>query len=441
MSPSGQPRRPPAAAPAEGAPLRTFGVRVLGCKVNQYEAAQAEHLLRQAGLTPAAPGTAPDVMVLHTCAVTSAALRKSAQLARRLAAEARCVLLSGCGVAGGLDVKGMAIEASVPSGPGWLDRLAEAVAALPLPKSPAAASDGLLDHFPGHTRAFLKIQDGCDRRCAYCIVPALRAAPRDKPLPDILREAQALVRNGHRELVLTGVCVGLWGRGGPAGLADVVRAVAALPGVTRLRLSSLHPEDLTPRLLDAWAEHPSLMPHFHLPLQSGSDRILAAMRRGYTAGEFLDAVARIRARVPDPALTTDVIAGFPGETDADFDATLSVGRAAGFSRVHAFSFSPRPGTPAAEAAGTVPAEVIHARVQRLRTAAGEWARAFHRRFDGVSAQVICETRDDRTGEWEGYTERYIPVHFKGPAGWQGRVLEVRLGHPTTAGLRGTPVTP
>lgn len=420
--------------------FRTFAVRVLGCKVNQYEAGQIDHLLRHAGLRAADEGETPDVVVLHTCAVTATALAKSARLARRAAGEARCVILSGCGVSGGLDPDDFPGFLSVPSGPDWMTRLAETVVTLPLPAGAVVDADVAagLDSFPGHTRAFLKIQDGCDRRCAYCIVPELRHAPRDKSIEAMVAEARALTAHGHRELVLTGVSIGLWGRGTPATLADAVRAVAAVPGVERLRLSSLHPEDLTDRLLAVWTEHPSLMPHFHLPLQSGSTRVLTLMRRGYTADDFLRAVERILSRVPDPALTTDVIIGFPGETEEDFDETLRIAREAGFSRMHLFPFSPRPGTPAAGLPDRVEPRAVQARVRRIKALADELGLAFHRRFDGATARVLCETFRPGPGEWEGYTERYIPVRFGGPPAWAGRTACVRLSHPDVTGMRGTP---
>ena len=432
---------PAATAPRE---WRTFRVEVLGCKVNQYEAQQIERLLGLYGLRPAAPGETPDLAVIHTCAVTSAALRKSGQLLRRRLAEERapCVIATGCGGEAGLLDRNLPLAAVVPPGPEWIGELAGVLDTLPLPAragEAARSADGLtLERFGGHTRAFLKIQDGCDLHCSYCIVPSLRRAPRDKPLGVLREEARALAANGYRELVVTGVSVGLWGRGA-GGLASVLEALAPLEGLERIRLSSLHPSELTNRLLQVWAASPKILPHIHLPLQAGSDAVLERMLRGYTGAGFLAAVARARAALDRPAFTTDVIVGFPGETDGDFERTLAVCRAAEFSRIHIFPYSVRPGTPAAELPGRVAPAAVQARVRALKETAAELAADFHGRFVGERAQVLCETWHPADGTWEGYTERYIPVRFAGGPDWGGRIVPVRLDSVAPLGMHGTAV--
>ncbi len=429
-----RPARPSGSLAGDDAVLRTYVVRVLGCKVNQYEAQQIAQMLESSGLRPAENPAAADLAVVHTCAVTGTAVRKSAQLARRLAGDARCLILTGCAGNERDWADDLPIAGVVGPGPDWPAQLEALLETLPLPALPPATV--ALDRFRGHTRAFLKIQDGCNLNCSYCIVPSLRGPPRDRPMAEIVAEAGRLARNGHRELVISGVSVGLWGQNAGRTLADVLPAVAAVPGVERLRLSSLHPAELTDDLLAAWRATPAMMPHVHLPLQSGSTRILRAMNRGYSADQFLAAIARARAALDRPAFNTDILVGFPGETGADFEDTLRVSRAAGFSRMHIFPFSPRPGTPAASLPDPVPPAVMNERVRRLRNLADELQRAAHAAAAGGDARVLCETRTTG-GEWEGYSERYYPVRFAGPPEWAGRLARVHLDRVNGPRLQGT----
>jgi threonylcarbamoyladenosine tRNA methylthiotransferase MtaB len=426
-----------AAAPAPGARARTYRVEVLGCKVNQCEARQAERILDDAGLRPAAPGEAADVSVVHSCAVTAEALRQSLQRLRRAARAGGRAVLSGCGAAADAAAAGhLPGAAAVPAGPDWAAAFARAArewagATVARCRRPAPGPAG------APARAFLKIQDGCDRRCAYCIVPRLRGPSRDRPADEVIAEAARLAAAGHREIVVTGVHAGLYGGDGArAALPRLLERLAATPGLERIRMSSLHPAELTPELLRAWADAPAIAPHVHLPLQSGSDRVLRRMRRGYTADGFRAAVARARAALDRPSFTTDVIAGFPGETDDDFEATLALCREIGFGRVHVFPFSPRPGTAAAAMEGQATSEAIRRRARRARQVAAKLAEAFHRAAVGQNVRVLCETRDPATGEWSGYGERYVPVRFAGPAGLEGRVVPVRLTSSDARGAHG-----
>lgn len=419
--------------PTGAPPTATFSVHVLGCKVNQYEAAQIASFLTELGLRPARGGAPPDVAVVHSCAVTAAAARESARWIHRLrAAGARAVIASGCAAAAG------EADAAVRAGPGWAAELQRLLARYaPMPAAGAPQLDNPLRRFGGHTRAFLKIQDGCDLGCSYCIVPSLRGPPRDKPLAIIVREARDLVAAGHIEIVLSGVSVGLWGRGSGGRLSDVVRAVCRTEGLGRLRLSSLHPAELSDDLLAAMAEHPAVAPHVHLPLQSGSDRILAAMRRGYDRAAFLAAVAAARRRLDRPSFTTDVIAGFPGETEADFSATLATCQEVGFARLHIFPYSARPDTPAAAMPGAVPAAAVQDRCRRLREAARVWETATREAWVGETVEVLGEQHED--GCISGYSERYLPARFEGSADRLGRLTRLRIESADARGLFGRPV--
>lgn len=423
---------------ADAAPRRTYAVHVLGCKVNQCESRQMAEALEALGLEPATADEIPDVGIVHTCAVTAAALQKSAQAVRRMAARAagRLVLASGCGGAKGLLPDDLPVEAVIPAGPNWMAELRAALARFPTITASTAAPTSRPEGLGSHTRAFLKIQDGCDLGCSYCIVPSLRGGSRDRPMAALLREARALARAGHRELVVTGVSVGLFGRHGGPGLPEALRRLNAVRGLERLRLSSLHPAEVTDELLAVWKASPRMAPHLHLPLQSGSARVLRAMRRGYTPASFLAAVRRARRALGEVAMNTDIIVGFPGETEEDFLETEALCRRVGFSRMHLFPYSPRPGTPAAARGDRVPEPVVKARTQRLQALAHELAEAFHRRFLGREVRVMAETRRSDGKTWEGYSEHYMPVRFEGPAGLRGRMLTIRIDAADVHGARG-----
>jgi len=258
----------------------------------------------------------------------------------------------------------------------------------------------LLSSFKGQTRAFLKVQDGCDRHCSYCIVPRTRPLVRSKPPEMALAEARRLAEAGHREIVITGVCLGAYGQPSTqrrkwpgqrnVKLAQLLEKLSGIAGLPRIRLSSLDPADITPELLDVMCEHDNIMPHLHLSLQSGSARILKRMRRQYTPEDFCRLVEYARARLDRPAITTDIIVGFPGETDADFEQTLALASKVGFSRIHVFAFSPRRGTAAARMQGAVSNAVVKQRSRALQALNDRLAHEFREQFIGRTAQVLIE---------------------------------------------------
>ncbi|MBN1818195.1 MAG: MiaB/RimO family radical SAM methylthiotransferase, partial [Sedimentisphaerales bacterium] len=272
-----------------------------------------------------------------------------------------------------------------------------------------------LARFEGQTRAFLKVQDGCDGLCSYCIIPRIRTKVCNKNVKTVLSEARALVENGHKEIVLTGIFLGAYGRNTVRRkhwnsdqknlFPDMVDSVARIPGLARLRLSSLEPGDVTDRLLDVFCAHDNIMPHLHLPLQSGSPTILRRMCRQYIIDEFLDTVARIHSRLDRPAITTDIIVGFPGETEEDFQQTCDLARQVGFSRIHVFAFSVRTGTPAERLTPRIPSPVIQKRSQILRDLDAELQARFRRQFKGQAISALIESRHPPAGR----TERYFMV--------------------------------
>lgn len=262
-----------------------------------------------------------------------------------------------------------------------------------------------IHRFEGHRRAFLKVQDGCDAHCTYCIIPRLRGAPRSKPEHIILEEVRALIYTGYREIVLTGIYLGAFGRetavrkrfaSSDSPLARLVGAIAKTPGLLRLRLSSLEPGDLDESLLNALRSSKVCVPHLHLPLQSGSAEILRRMNRQYSVEDFLETTRRVRDALDRPAITTDIVVGFPGEQDADFEATLAVARQAGFCDIHAFPFSPRRQTAAAKWSDQfVPSPVVDERLTRLAVLKSELSLAFRRQFLGQTERVIVESGPPR----------------------------------------------
>jgi threonylcarbamoyladenosine tRNA methylthiotransferase MtaB len=273
--------------------------------------------------------------------------------------------------------------------------------------------------FKDHTRAFLKIQDGCDGYCSYCIVPKTRPFVHSKPENAVLQEAQALVEAGHREIVITGVFLGAYGRESVRrknwpnqrndDFADLLDKMAEIPHLARIRLSSLEPADVTPRLLDTFCKHPKIMPHLHLSLQSGSNAVLKKMRRQYSADEFREKVELIKHQLDRPAITTDIIVGFPGETDADFEQTVDLAEEAGFAKMHIFSFSPRKGTAAANMQDTVDNRVIKDRSKILHNLNIELGQKYRQQFLGETAEILLESDD---GQLCGRSERYFMVYLE-----------------------------
>ncbi len=416
------------AAPGAGVPV---AVRTLGCKVNRVESEDiaADLLGRGARL---APEDEAAVVIVNTCTVTGEADAKARKAVRQALRASRgpVVVVTGCLAA----VDRAALEA--------LDERVVVEPAKELVASRVAELLGLADEPHAHavragegfrTRAMLKVEDGCDNFCSYCIVPHARGVPRGVPLADVVAEAEALVAAGTGEIVLTGINLGRYrdeavpDTDAPAGVADLatlVRAVAAT-GIARLRLSSIEPPDLTSRLLGTLAETPAVCPHLHVPLQSGSDAVLRAMNRSYTAEQFAGWIADARTALPGLAVTTDVLAGFPGETDQHAAETLAFVERIGFSKLHVFRYSERPGTPAATMSGAVPPEVRAERAAKLRELGERMRAAYVAARQGGEAAVLVERVED--GVATGTTEDYLRVELPAAGRATGDVVGVVLG--------------
>jgi len=430
--------------------MKTFAINTLGCKVNQYESQQIRELLEQLGLCQVeTPKNKPDLVIINTCCITHTASAKSRQSIRksqRLCPDA-VIVVCGClatGQSDELNYPGENICLIKHQGDlaATLSRIVNGKASIAIPQRAQpylhaiirAESAGKikcknkfshqpklpqLTCFKGQTRAFLKIQDGCDGYCSYCIIPKTRPYVHSKPAEAVLEEAQTLVRAGHKEIVITGVCLGAYGQttvrrsnwDQPRNdkLADLLEKMVQIPDLARIRLSSLEPADVTARLLDTFRKHRNIMPHLHLSLQSGSNAVLRKMRRQYTAEEFIRTIAAVKSQLDRPAITTDIIVGFPGETDGDFEATVDLAREVGFAKMHIFRFSPRKGTVAAGLQGAVDDRVIKKRSQVLCDLDIELGRKFRQQFVGETAVILLENSDGQPG---GRCERYFMVNLE-----------------------------
>lgn len=421
---------------------RTIRLLTLGCKVNQYETQYVKEALEASGYVEAADGAPADLCIVNTCTVTHEGDAKSRQLIRRLHQHqpAAALVVMGC----------------------YATRAPETVARLPgvtkvitdkgrvldeLAEFGVTARPPGITRFDDHQRAFVKVQDGCLLNCTYCIIPTVRPTVRSRPVEDIAGEVSRLLDSGYHEIVLTGIHLGHYGidlsKGRPRAswmrLWHLLRRLGRLPGDFRIRLSSLEAAEARDELVRALAEEPRLCPHLHLCLQSGSDRILATMRRRYRSAGFLERCRRIKQVLDRPAFTTDVIIGFPGETEADFAATCRVVREVGFAKIHIFSYSPRAGTPAAALTQTVPPPVVAERRQRLRELEAELARDYLRSLVGMRLDVLVEGAAERPGEVRGTSCRQVAVTFRGHApALVRRRVPVRITAVAEDGLRGEP---
>lgn len=391
--------------------MRRVAFHTLGCRLNQAETAAMAGRFHALGFDHAPDDGKADVVVLHSCAVTGPAEQESLRLLRRLRRQSpqALIVFAGCATkviaeatlrTQGADlVVGQEAKASLP-------RLAAAALGL----SPAGEAPSALPRF-ATARAWIKVQDGCDFRCAYCIVPDTRGAPRSRPQAEVIHEAAALARQGFRELVLTGVNLGCYADG-PRKLPDLVRALARLPVPFRIRLSSIEPGTVEREIAEFAAGEPRLCRMLHLPLQSGDPGILRAMRRRYTAAQYETAVEAALQRLPFLGLGADVIVGFPGEDEAAFETTRRLLERLPFSNLHVFPYSERPGTPAAALHGKVPGPLRRERVRMLRALAVRKRRAFAARFVGRTVEVLVE-RVDAAGTGTGWTGEYLEARVPG----------------------------
>ena len=420
---------------------KTASILTLGCKVNQYESEAIAEALASHGFSLCAPSEICDVYIINTCTVTAESDRKARQFIRRaLSRNPRAfVLVTGCMAQ--TDAKSIQEIEGVDFICGNRNKMAVVEATLRLcregqkPAAPitdvptlegAGFEEMSIQRF-GRTRAYIKIEDGCESRCTYCIIPAARGHIRSKPMEAVLDEVRCLTEGGCREVVLTGIETASWGRDlGDRDLADLLEEVDRIPGIGRVRLGSLDPTIMRQGFVDRIAKLPSLAPHFHLSMQSGSDAVLARMKRKYNRTQALAAIERLRKAIPDVQLTTDIIVGFPGETDADFEATMEFARKARFLMIHVFPYSKRQGTPAAILPDQIPGSIKKQRVAALSALASEIrADILQTKITGGQpVRVLFETYEN--GVATGHTPDFIEVRVAAPQSLHAKTCEVRL---------------
>jgi tRNA-2-methylthio-N6-dimethylallyladenosine synthase len=436
-------------------------VKTFGCQMNEYDTDKIRAVLaRSHGLAPVDDPEAADVLLLNTCSIREKAQEKVFSLLGRWKGwkAERPGLVIGVGgcVA---SQEGEALRERAPwvdlvFGPQTLHRLPQMLDAVRLTPQPVIdvsfpeieKFDCLPEPRADGPTAYVSVMEGCSNACTYCIVPMTRGKAVSRPVADVVAEVTALTVQGVREVTLLGQNVDTYrGRDAQGGIADLgalLAEVARVPGVQRLRYLTSHPQAMSRSLIARYAEIPQLVGHLHLPVQSGSDRVLKLMRRGYTAADYLDKVERLRAVRPGLTLSSDFIVGFPGESDADFQATLDLVDAVGFDVSFSFMFSPRPGTPAATVPDDVPLEVKKARLAELQARLTASAQAIAHGLVGTTQRVLAErpARHDAS-ELAGRSENNLVVNFPAPRDLLGRFVDVRITEARPHSLRGEPVRP
>ena len=425
---------------------KTFHVKSFGCQMNVYDGERMAEMLGAEGYAPAAEGADADLVVLNTCHIREKAAEKVYSDIGRLKREdgsTPTIAVAGCvAQAEGAEIARRAPSVDVVVGPQAYHRLPELIARAERGETaidldmPAESKFGALPKRSGNQRptAFLTVQEGCDKFCTYCVVPYTRGAETSRSFADLIAEARALVAGGVREITLLGQNVNAWGgedeRGRAIGLDGLIRALAAEDGLERIRYTTSHPNDMTEGLIAAHGEIDKLMPFLHLPVQAGSDRILAAMNRSHSVESYLRVIERVRAVRPDIAISGDFIVGFPGETEVDFQATLDIVRRANYAMAYSFKYSRRPGTPAASMEDQVDEAVMNDRLQRLQALLNEHQQAFNEATVGRTTRLLLERKGKHEGQLIGKSPWLQSVHVTAPGLAIGDMIDVRV---TSAG--------
>jgi tRNA-2-methylthio-N6-dimethylallyladenosine synthase len=399
---------------------KTFKIKSFGCQMNVYDGERMAELLGAEGMTAAAEGADADLVVLNTCHIREKAAEKAYSDVGRLKREdgsKPLIALAGCvAQAEGAEAKRRSPMIDIVVGPQAYHRLPTMVAEASQGGRPVDTDMPAISKFdamPARRRAnpssFLTVQEGCDKFCTYCVVPYTRGAEISRPWDDVIAEAHALVDANAREIVLLGQNVNAWEHEG-RGLADLIRALDEIDGLERIRYTTSHPADMTESLIAAHGEVGKLMPYLHLPVQSGSNRILRAMNRSHTVETYLATLEKVRAARPDIALSGDFIVGFPGETEQDFEATLRIVEEVRYAAAYSFKYSARLGTPAATMENQIPNEVMDERLQRLQERINAHQFAFNARKIGVNTEILIERQGKYPGQMIGRSPWLQSVH-------------------------------
>lgn len=409
----------------------------LGCKVNQYESEAMLEALLAGGFQEARSGEEADVVVVNSCTVTATSDQKVRQTLRRAKRDnpGAVMVLTGCMPQAFPEEATSLLEADVVLGnarrgdllPRVMEYLSSKQRIVDIaPHEKGEAFEKMsVSAFHGRTRAFLKIQDGCDRFCSYCIIPYARGRVRSKPLEELREEVLKLGEAGYQEVVLTGINLPAYGKELGLHLCDAVEAACAAPGIHRVRLGSLEPEQLTPEVIARMAKEEKLCPQFHLSLQSGCDETLRRMNRHYTTAEYREIVENLRKAFPNCAITTDIMVGFAGETEEEFQASLAFAQEIAFAKVHVFAYSRRPGTRAYDMPDQVSNRVKEERSRKMIQVTRATQQAFLQEQVGRVEEVLFEQQKER-GLWEGYTRNYTHVLMPSGKDLSGQLIQTRL---------------
>ena len=431
----------------------TIAYHTLGCKVNQYDTEAMRELLEAAGYVTVPFSDSADIYLINTCTVTGTGDRKSLQLARRVRREHPDSLLVLCGCLAQKEGEALLsqAEADLVLGTAHRGRIVELLNQVQTERKALCAVAPLtagipfeplsISHVSEHTRAAVKIQEGCNNHCTYCIIPSVRGPIRSRSLQDLHAEILRLRDAGFSEIVLTGIHLASYGRDMPSGqlnLIDAIRTVHDVEGIQRIRLGSLEPIVATEAFCEALGAMPKVCPQFHLALQSGSDSVLTRMGRRYRSAQYLEAAQHLRAVFPLAAFTTDVLTGFPGETETEFLETVDMIRRIKYARIHVFPFSPRAGTPAASMQGQLSSAEKECRARKLIALGDEVSRSYLETWLNRTAELLPEEKI--RGCWEGYTPEYIRVTLPPEVECRsGIALPVRLTGFTSKGMSAIPL--
>jgi len=414
---------------------KTFKIKSFGCQMNVYDGERMAELLTEQGMSAVDEGADAELVVLNTCHIREKAAEKAYSDVGRLRREdgsKPLIALAGCvAQAEGAEAQRRSPMIDIVVGPQAYHRLPQMVAEATRGARPVDTDLPPLSKFGAfplrrraNPSAFLTVQEGCDKFCTYCVVPYTRGAEISRPWSDIVDEAQALVDAGAREIVLLGQNVNAW-KHEDRGLADLIRALARIDGLERIRYTTSHPVNMSDDLIAAHGEVKKLMPYLHLPVQSGSNRILKAMNRSHTADSYLATIEKVRSARPDIALSGDFIVGFPGESEEDFEATLQIVDAVRYASAYSFKYSARPGTPAASMEDQIPREVMDDRLQRLQSRINEHRLAFNRSTVGIETEALIERSGRHDGQMIGRSPWLQSVHVDTSAA-PGEIVDVTL---------------
>ena len=405
--------------------MKTVAFTTLGCRVNQYDTDAMRGLFIQSGYTPVDFDEKADIYVINTCSVTNMGERKSRQLIRKAKRtnEDAYIIVTGCYAQLAPEAIATIDGVNLVIGTNNRHRVVELVEQLESTEKQISIVRNIMEQATfeemplygneiDKARAFMKIQEGCNNYCTFCIIPYTRGKLKSRRVEDIVKEAKRLVEHGYHEIVLTGIHLGNYGIEllEKPNLAHVVKALLEIPGLERIRLGSIESVEVSEELVDLMAKDPRFCTHLHLPLQAGSDHILKLMNRHYNLQEFKDLIARLRSRIPGLAITTDIIAGFPGETDEDFEETMRTVEEIGFTHIHAFPYSKREGTPAATMEDQVPEAVKKTRVALLNSLGQKGLQKFAEQMIDKPAEILIEREED--GYYLGFTNEYIHGKIK-----------------------------